>query len=138
MGVDFYEIVIWIELIKDKASMDGITLKEAVTKIVQDLKLYTKFTTLEQAIKHAQQNLDAINIAIDQRRQAIASLADLHSKGISDTELIEINKLIHSWGGWNQEQNNNASTHTGNNGIGANAVNNLARLDDKLNLASHD
>ena len=77
MGVDFYEIVIWIELIKDKASMDGITPKEAVTKIVEDLKLYTQFATLEQAIKHAQQNLDAINIAIEQSRQAIASVVDL-------------------------------------------------------------
>ncbi len=80
MGVDFHEITIWIEVIRDKAETEGIAPKEAVTKIVEDLKLYTQFTTLEQAIKHAQQNLEALNIVIEHRRQAIASLVDLKNR----------------------------------------------------------
>jgi hypothetical protein len=73
-------------------------------------------------VTHAQQNLEALNIVIEQRQRAIASLVDFQSKGISDTELIELNKLINSWEGWSQEQNN----------YGVNTVNRLARLDDKL------
>ncbi len=133
MGVDFYDIVIWIELIKDRAATEGITPKEAVTKIVEDLKLYTQFTTLEQAIKHAQQNLEALNIVIELRRQAIASLVDLKNRGISDTDLVELNNLIHSWGG---ERNNGSSQERALTGNGVNGINMLVgRLDDKLNLA---
>jgi hypothetical protein len=73
-------------------------------------------------LQRAQQDLSALNIVVKQRQRAFASLVDLQNKGISDTELIELNKLINSWEGWSQEQNN----------YGVNTVNRLARLDDKL------
>jgi hypothetical protein len=80
---------------------------------------------------------------VEQRQRAIASLVNLLSKGISETELIELNKLINSWssnsvgGGWSQERNNNTNIDAGNNGANANNKMNVLRLDDKLNLESH-
>ncbi|MGA9153347.1 MAG: hypothetical protein WBZ36_22440 [Candidatus Nitrosopolaris sp.] len=124
MGVDFHEIVIWIEVIRNKSATEGITPKEAVSLIVKDLRSYNQLNSLQKSVTHAQQNLEALNIVIEQRQRAIASLVDFQSKGISDTELIELNKLINSWGGWSQEQNNN----------GVNTVKRLARLDDKLHI----
>jgi hypothetical protein len=116
MGVDFYDIVIWIELIKDKSAMEGITPKQAVSIIVQDLKSYNQFNSLEKAIQKRQQDLAALDIAVECRQQAYRSLVDLKSKGLSDTDLVELNDLIHSQ----------------NNGFGANL-----RLDDHLNLPPH-
>jgi hypothetical protein len=60
---------------------------------------------------------------IEEHKGAIASLVDLKSKGISDTDLVEINGLIHSW-----------SADRGQNNGNMNGFN--LRLDDKLNLAS--
>jgi flagellar biosynthesis chaperone FliJ len=89
-------VLIWIELIRDKAATEGITPKEAVALIVQELKLYNQFNCLEKAIQKHQQDLEVLNIAIEQTQQAYRSLVNLRSKGISDTEIIEMNKLINS------------------------------------------
>ena len=94
MGVDFHEIIIWIEVIRDKAARERIDPKATVSLIVQDLKSYNQFNSLQKAIQRAQQDLSALNILIEQRQRAIASLVNLQSKGISDTELIELNNLI--------------------------------------------
>jgi hypothetical protein len=122
MGVNFHEIIIWIELIRDKAATEGIDPKVAISRLNTDLKSYNELNTIQKAIQKRQQDLAALDIAVERKKQAIASLVDFQSKGISDTELIELNKLINSWGGWSHEQNNN----------GVNTVNRLARLDDKL------
>jgi hypothetical protein len=45
MDVDFHEIIIWIEVIRDKAATEGITPKEAVALIIQELKLYSQFNS---------------------------------------------------------------------------------------------
>jgi hypothetical protein len=116
MGVDFYDIVIWIELIKDKSAMEGITPRQAVSIIVQDLKWYNQFNSLEKTIQKRQQDLAALDIAVECRQQAYRSLVDLKNKGLSDTDLVELNDLFHSQ----------------NNGFGANL-----RLDDHLNLPPH-
>ena len=44
MGVDFHEITIWIETIRDKAATEGIDHKSAISLIVQDLKLYNQLS----------------------------------------------------------------------------------------------
>ena len=56
MGVDFHEITIWIETIRDKAATEGIDHKSAVSLIVQDL-LYNQYNTLQKAIQKRQQIL---------------------------------------------------------------------------------
>jgi hypothetical protein len=123
MGVDFHEITIWIETIRDKAATERITPKEAVALIVQELKLYNQFNSLKRSVERDQQDLEALNIVIEERKGAIASLVDLKSKGISDTDLVEINALIHR-----------RSADRGQNNGNMNGFN--LRLDDKLNLAS--
>jgi hypothetical protein len=82
MGVDFHEITIWIETIRDKAATEGIDHKSAVSLIVQDLKLYNQYNTLQKAIQKRQQDLEALNIALEQKQQAYRSLVNLRSKGI--------------------------------------------------------
>ena len=121
MGVDFHEITCWIEVIMERSETERISRKAAITLIVQDLKSYNELNTIQKAIKERQQDLEVLNIAVEQTQQAYRSLVNLRSKGISDTEIIELNSLISSSGaGGSQEQNNRLNL----------------RLDDKLNLAS--
>jgi hypothetical protein len=77
MGVDFHEIIIWIEVIRDKAAREGIDPKAAVSLIVQDLKSYNQFNSLQKAIQRARQDLAALNMLVEQRQRAIASLVNL-------------------------------------------------------------
>jgi hypothetical protein len=107
MGVDFHEITCWIEVIMERSETERISRKAAITLIVQDLKSYNELNTIQKAIKERQQDLEVLNIAVEQTQQAYRSLVNLRSKGISDTEIIELNSLISSSGaGGSQEQNN--------------------------------
>jgi hypothetical protein len=125
MGVDLVGVSIWIETIRDKAATEGIDHKSAVSLIVQDLKLYNQYNTLQKAIHKRQQDLEALDIVVEQKQQVVVSLVDLNSKGTSDTDLVEKNALIHSW-----SANRGAGSSQNNSNM------NGLRLDDKLNLAS--
>jgi hypothetical protein len=119
-------------LISTRAATEGIDPKAAVSLIVQDLKSYNQFNSLQKAIQRAQQNFATLNMLVEQRQQAIASLINLQSKGISDTELIELNKFINSWSsstGRNANIDAGGATNTKTNGFNF-------KLDDKLNYAS--
>lgn len=94
MGVDFQSIIIWMEVIKDKAATEGITPKQAVSLIVQDLRSYSQLNSLQKSVIQAQQNLEALNMVIQEKKQAFASLVDLQSKGIQNDDLIELNSLV--------------------------------------------
>jgi hypothetical protein len=86
MGVDFHKIIIWIEVIR-----------VAISLIVQDLKSYNELNTIQNAIQRARQNLATWNMMVEQRQHVVESLISLQNKGISDTELIELSKLVNSW-----------------------------------------
>ena len=154
MGIDFHETITWIEVIREKAATEGIDSKAATSLVVQDLKFYNQFNNLQKAIQRAQQSLATLNMLIEQRQQAIASLINLQSKGISDTELMELNNLVNSWssssnssvGGGGRSQESELKRNNGSNVYNANIGNNANtntktngfnfRLDDKLNLRS--
>ncbi|MGA9150673.1 MAG: hypothetical protein WBZ36_08845 [Candidatus Nitrosopolaris sp.] len=98
MGVDFHEIIIWIEVIRDKATTEGITPKEAVALIVQELKLYSHFNSLKRSVERAQQDLEALNIVIEEHKAAIASLVDLKSNyGVTEGQIVQLIKFAGEW-----------------------------------------
>jgi hypothetical protein len=108
MGVAFLEIVIWIELIRDKAATEGITPKEAVALIVQELKLYNQFNSLKRSVERAQQDLEALNIVIEEHKGAIASLVELkRNYGVTEGQIVQIIKFAGEWDKyWSNGKNN--------------------------------
>ena len=124
MKIDITNFLPWVETVHEYAVTRNTDLTTAAYNIADALRQDRQLGSLHKTVEKAEQQLSALNIVIEQRQRAITSLVDFQSKGISDTELIELNKLINSWGGWSQEQNNN----------GVNTVKRLARLDDKLHI----
>jgi hypothetical protein len=129
MDADFHDIFVWIEVIRDKAAREGIDEKSAASLVVQDLKSYDQSNSLQNAVQRAQQDLSTLNARIEQKQKAIASLIALQSKGVSDTDLMELNALINSW-----SSNGVGGSQKENNGSTSNGISKMLRLDNKLNL----
>jgi hypothetical protein len=125
MGLDFVELFIWIEAIKNKAAEYGIDEKAAASLVLQELKTYEKSGGIEKAVQEAQQNLAALNEQLKESQQSLESLHHLKKNNVSDVDLIELKNLMESWG-------SNRTNRTGN------GSNNLFKLDDKLRLRKLD
>jgi hypothetical protein len=130
MGVDFLEIVIWIELIRDKAATEGITPKETQALIVQDLRSYSQLNSLQKSVTQAQQNLEALNIVVEEHKGAIASLVDLkRNYGVTEGQIVQLIKFAGEWDKYWSNGKNNLQQPVATNSNGNNlSMNDLIRL----------
>ena len=126
LGVDINQFLPWIETIHEKAQAENIpTLTKAAYSLAQDLRMYRQLGGLKKSIQLTTQQLEMLNMSLQKQQQAIMTLVNLHSAGISDSEIVELIGLVNQWGAIEVGQRN---------GSGGKANEFRFKLDDKLNV----
>jgi hypothetical protein len=77
LSLEFDDIIPFIETVRGKAHMDNLDFRTAARDAIQDLIMYRQLGTLQNAIKHLNQQLSTINMFNEQQKQAIATLVHL-------------------------------------------------------------
>jgi hypothetical protein len=137
MGMGVVELLIYIELVKEKASMEGVDERTAASLIAQDLKSYQERGGIQKVLEQNQQRfaqaereLAMLQAQIKEKQQSIATLQHLKSRGINETDIEEMNQLLMAGGQKNRNEDKI------NNGSFKN--NFMFRLDDKLLIKKYD
>jgi hypothetical protein len=99
LGMDMEVTKHWIETINEVAHMQKITIKQATISVAQDLRYYQNLGGIERQIQKANQELELINMATIQKRQALKVVEDLLNKGVAESQIIQ---LINFAGEWDQ------------------------------------
>jgi hypothetical protein len=122
MGMELDSLRIVADVVREKAVREGTDMKIAAALIVSELQSYQERGGIDLVLKQAQSQftqtqmeLASLNVKIKENRQAIESLKQLKNNNVSDSDLIELNALVHSWSvdGISQEEkqkNGNGST----------------------------
>ncbi len=79
--------------------MQKITIKQATISVAQDLRYYQQLGGIERQIQKANQELELINMATIQKRQALKVVEDLLNKGVAESQIVQ---LINFAGEWDQ------------------------------------
>jgi hypothetical protein len=87
MGIGLGEAITWIETIHEKAQFENIPVEEAAYGLAQDLRLYRQLGGLQVACK---QLVSILGTFTTNQQQAIAILTNLKSRGISETDIIQL------------------------------------------------
>ena len=74
--------------------MERIPLDTAAYKVVEDLKLYSQFSSLQKSIQQAQQQLAMLNMFTAQKQQAIMTLMTLQNIGVTIDEIYGLSRII--------------------------------------------
>jgi prefoldin subunit 5 len=124
-GIDINQFLPWIETIHEKAEIEKIDIKLAAYNLAQELRLYRQLQGLQKSLQLTQKQLEMLNVAILQKQQAISTLISLQGAGMTDSEIVELIKLVKMWNG--------IGTGTGVNIFGqGNGGGSRSKLDDKL------
>jgi hypothetical protein len=96
LGLDFSVANSFLICVKEMAQSRGLTEKEAAWKLADMLKSFEYLGGFETSIKSAKHQLELLNYAIEEKKQAIATLVDLRKKGIYEREIAQVVETIKS------------------------------------------
>ena len=89
LGTDINQFLPWVETIHEKAQAENIpTLTKAAYSLAQDLRMYRQLGGLKKSIQLTTQQLEMLNMSLQKQQQAIMTLVNLQSAGISDSEIV--------------------------------------------------
>jgi hypothetical protein len=94
LGLDFTIANSWLICVKEIAQRKGLTEKEAVWKLADDLKSFEFLGGFDTAISNAKHQLELLEYAIEEKKQAIATLVDLRKQNIGCREILEVIETI--------------------------------------------
>jgi len=111
------------------------TLTKAAYSLAQDLRMYRQLVGLKKSIQLSTQRLEMLNIPLQKQQQAIMTLLNLQSAGISESEIVELIGLVNQWRGIGVGQRN-GSNNNSNSDMNSNISSSGAKfkLDDRLNV----
>jgi hypothetical protein len=127
LGADINQFLPWVETIHEKAQAENIPIEKAAYSLAQDLRMYRQLGGLKKNIQLTTQQLQMLNMSLQKQQEAIMTLVNLQSAGISESEIVELIGVVNQWRNWRgivMGQGNGSN----NNG------NKAWRLDDKLNV----
>jgi hypothetical protein len=96
LGLDFTIANAWLICVKGMAQTKGLTEKQAAWKLVDTLKSFEFLGGFETSIQNAKHQLELLEYAIEEKKQAIAMLIDLRKMGIYEREIAEVVETIKS------------------------------------------
>jgi hypothetical protein len=111
-GITIGEVLALHSVVYEKAEMERIPLDTAAYKVVEDLKLYSQFSSLQKSIQQAQQQLVMLNIIMTTRQQALVSLMRLQALGVTDMEIKNMARLM-DFDSILEKKSNNGNTKNG-------------------------
>jgi hypothetical protein len=94
LGLDFTIANAFLICVKGIAERRGLSEKQAVWKLADDLKNFEFLGGFETSIQNAKHQLELLEYAIEEKKQAIATLVDLRKMGIYDREIIQVMETI--------------------------------------------
>jgi len=101
----------------------NLDFRTAARDVIQDLITYRQLGTLQNAIKHLNQQLSVINVFNEQQKQAIATFIGLQNAGIgTEKEIRDLIVLVNTWNKHWQGMTQGSSNGNGD----------RSKLDDKL------
>jgi hypothetical protein len=74
----------------------GLDLRSAAWKLAEDLKVWRGLGGFETAISNAKHQLELLDIVIEDKKAAIATLVDLRKSGIYEREILQVVETIKS------------------------------------------
>jgi prefoldin subunit 5 len=99
MGTDINQFLPWVETIHEKAQGENIpTLTKAAYSLAQDLRIYRQLGGLKKNIQLTTQQLQMLNMSLQKQQQAVMTLVNLQSAGISESEIVELVNFVGKWG----------------------------------------
>jgi hypothetical protein len=96
LGLDFTIANSWTTCVGEMAQRKGLDIRSAAWKLTEDLKAWQELGGFEAAIQNAKHQLELLDIAIEDKKQAIATLVDLRKMGIYELEIAEVVETIKS------------------------------------------
>jgi hypothetical protein len=94
LGLDFTIANAFLICVKGIAERRGLSEKQAVWKLADDLKNFEFLGGFETSIKNAKHQLELLEYAIEEKKAAISALIDLKKKGIYEREIIQVMETI--------------------------------------------
>jgi len=99
LGTDINQFLPWVQTIHEKAQAENIpTLTKSAYSLAQDLRMYRQLGGLKKNIQLTTQQLEMLNMSLQKQQQAIMTLVNLQSAGISGSEIVELIGLVNQWG----------------------------------------
>jgi nucleotide-binding universal stress UspA family protein len=143
MGTDINQFLPWVESVHEKAQAENLpTLTQAAYSLAQDLRMNRQLGGLKKNIQLTTQQLELLDMSLQKQQQAVMTLVNLRSAGISESEIVELIRLANQWGkcwgGISVEQRNGSGGNTNMNGSisssGGIANGFKFKLDNRLNV----
>jgi hypothetical protein len=107
LGTDINQFLPWSETIHEKAQAENIpTLTKAAYSLAQDLRMYRQLGGLKKNVQLTTHQLDMLNISLQKQQQAVMTLVNLQSLGISESQIVELIDLVNQSGGIGVRQRN--------------------------------
>jgi hypothetical protein len=92
--------------------------------------MYRQLGGLKKSIQLTAQQLEMLNMSLQKQQQAIMTLVNLESAGISESEIVELIGLVNQWGKYWGGQRNGSN----NSSLNMYGKANESKLDDRLNV----
>jgi hypothetical protein len=74
----------------------GLDVRSAAWKLADNLKNWSELGTFETAIQNPKHQLEFLEIAIEDKKEAISALVDLKKHNIGGREILEVMETINS------------------------------------------
>jgi hypothetical protein len=96
IGFEFSHANAWISMIREYALKKKIDERTAIWRLCDDLKSFEYLGGFETAISNAKHQLELLDIAIEDKKEAVAMAVDLKKHNIGCREILEVVETIRS------------------------------------------
>jgi hypothetical protein len=101
MGLDFSIANSWLSCVKEMSERKGLDVRSAAWKLAEDLKSWQELGGFETAIQNAKHQLELLNIAVEDKKQALGTIIDLRKSGMTEDNIMNLTRVVNGWGNGN-------------------------------------
>jgi hypothetical protein len=94
LGFDFKLANSWITCVSQMVQSKGIGMREAAWKVAEEIQNLEYLGGINKAIDQQKHQLELLEMAIEDKKEAFAALADLKKQNIGVREILEVMETI--------------------------------------------